>query len=308
MPATNPTVYATAPAYAPHTQAAIDKMLADSQAIAEQAGCRLVVSDLMQRIAPRGQWWPEVERQNDFLQAIEHDFIACYRGGYGCTHLINTVLHAPVPDCEARSGGGGGPRLIGFSDVTVLHACFHQRGWRNNLYGPIREAAKHPRWGKSIRQWLEQTPMHLHAQCLSDTSSLAFEAEGSLFAACASVLAGLCGTPAQPDLAGHVLALEDTDERPYRWDRYLTQLHLSGTLDGVAAVLIGSERYKRPAKSGEPALIDILDGWQSKLGTPIFRGLPFGHIDDPVAMPQGWHCQLKLNNAEQVEVCLSPRD
>jgi|GEM_PF-958622 len=315
MPALAPSIYATAPAYAPHTQAAIDKMLADSQALAKQADCRLIVSGLMQRIAPRGQWWPETERQNDFLQAIKHDIIACYRGGYGCTHLIDTVLNAATSTSGSKDGDkNGGPKLIGFSDVTVLHACFHKRGWHNNLYGPIREAAKHPRWGQSVKHWLEQTPMHLQADRISDTSpTLASGSSsppfggGRLFAGCASVLAGLCGTPAQPDLANHVLALEDTDERPYRWDRYLTQLHLSGALRGVQAVLIGSDNYRRPPRSGEPELADIFKAWEAKLGITFATGLPFGHINDPVALPQGWHCQLKITDAEQVvEVCLSP--
>ena len=58
-------------------------------------------------------------------------------------------------------------------------------------------------------------------------------ASGPLLGGSLTVLSHLCGTPWQPCFAGAVLFLEDVGERPYRIDRMLTQLRLSGAMDRV---------------------------------------------------------------------------
>ena len=89
-------------------------------------------------------------------------------------------------------------------------------------------------------------------------------AGGPLLGGCLSLLTATLGTPYFPDLAGAVLFWEDVNEPPYRIDRMLTHLALSGNLDTIGGMIVGhleaSETVGTPAGDaagarGEPAAL-----------------------------------------------------
>ena len=54
------------------------------------------------------------------------------------------------------------------------------------------------------------------------------------------MLSALCGTRWQLDATGSILLLEEINEPPYKVDRMIHQLKMSGVLDGVVGVALGS--------------------------------------------------------------------
>jgi muramoyltetrapeptide carboxypeptidase len=98
------------------------------------------------------------------------------------------------------------------------------------------------------------------------------------------LLAHLCGTPFLPPLDGSILFLEDVAEKPYRLDRYLTQLRLCGALDRVRAVCVG--QLTGCDAPGESAA-DTVRALVRALGVPAIEGLPAGHEDDNRALLLG---------------------
>ena len=56
-----------------------------------------------------------------------------------------------------------------------------------------------------------------------------------------------------PDLAGHMLCIEDIDERPYAIDRMLWQLYYAGHLDKISALIGGRFLDTSPATKRGPA-------------------------------------------------------
>jgi muramoyltetrapeptide carboxypeptidase len=110
-------------------------------------------------------------------------------------------------------------------------------------------------------------------------------AEGRLFPACLSVLASVAGTPAMPDLDGCVLAIEDVRVQPFLIATNLNQLHLSGALRGVRAVLGGSFTHNEEADYLGPTPDDVLAEWGARLRVPTILRLPFGHLHDALALP-----------------------
>ena len=54
-----------------------------------------------------------------------------------------------------------------------------------------------------------------------------------------AILASMLGTPWQPDLAGHVLMLEDVGEYMYRIDRMLFQLTSNPAMRRIAGLRLG---------------------------------------------------------------------
>jgi muramoyltetrapeptide carboxypeptidase len=65
-------------------------------------------------------------------------------------------------------------------------------------------------------------------------------AEGPLVGVNLSLVASLVGTPLASSMQGAILFLENFNEEPYKVDRYLLQLRLSGALESAAGFLIGS--------------------------------------------------------------------
>jgi muramoyltetrapeptide carboxypeptidase len=86
------------------------------------------------------------------------------------------------------------------------------------------------------------------------------------------------GTPYAFDPpVGHILFLDEVAERPYRIDRMLTQLRLSGLLSRASAVVFGElPRCDEPAESG-PAIKDVVADLLADFGGPVLFGLPSGH-------------------------------
>ena len=78
-----------------------------------------------------------------------------------------------------------------------------------------------------------------------------------------------------------MLFLDDVAERPYRLDRMLTQLRLSGILGRASAIVFNAlPRCDEPG--GSPTARDtvrlVLDGFPG----PMLYGLRSGHTDGPV--------------------------
>lgn len=214
----------------------------------------------------------DVSRSADLAAALddpEARALLAARGGYGATRLL--------PDLSPERVRAAGKWLVGFSDVTALHALWARAGVAS-IHGPV--VCSLPRASEVVRDaWFAllegETPPPLR-----DLSVVrAGRAAGRLFAGNLTVLAALVGTPYFPPLDGTVLALEDIGERPYRLDRALTCLLQAGMLAGVRAIVLGQFTDCDPGPDGT-SVHDVLAERLRLLGIPIVASAPFGHVDD----------------------------
>jgi muramoyltetrapeptide carboxypeptidase len=119
------------------------------------------------------------------------------------------------------------------------------------------------------------------------------DAQGRLLGGTLTQLAAAAGTPyALAPWDDTILLLEDVAERPYRLDRMLVQLRLSGALDHVRGIVLGAfPRCDEPggAPTARGALADALADFPG----PIVFGFPTGHVDGPaMTMPLGVRARL----------------
>jgi muramoyltetrapeptide carboxypeptidase len=112
---------------------------------------------------------------------------------------------------------------------------------------------------------------------------------GPLLGGSLTLLAHLCGTPWRTSFRGAILFLEDVAEPPYKLDRYLTQLELSGALDGVAAVAVGQ---LTGCDGGDGEAAATVRRLVAALGVPAIEGVPAGHEDRNLALPLGARATL----------------
>lgn len=273
-------LYVTVPSYAITDPADRAERMRLAQNWATECGWEVVESPLMRRYQAAGTWVPLELRAADMREALQHEVIWTAHGGYSAVELIPALLAADAPAFP--------PLLLGYSDITVLHACWEKRGWHKRIYGTLASSLADSRRGESLRTLLRGEGY----ACTSEGEVAGIvlrpgRAVAPVFAACLVVLAGLSGTGAMPSLQNTILAIEDIDERPYAVDFALHQLYLSGALDGVAGLLCGSFHHTPHNDYGGPTVLEVLKTWAERLQVPCVARLPFGHMDDPMVVACG---------------------
>lgn len=273
-----PTLYVACPAYAMRGPLDRQNHLDQAAWLAQEMGWTMVPSPLMTRYLGPGAWLPVAERAADLHRALAHDVVWASRGGYGSIELVETVL-------KARQRRG--PVLIGYSDITALHAAFAVRGWQQRIYGSLPAPSRRGgRAGTSLVAGLRGKVITCSAT--QDAAARVLRpgrARGRLFPACLSVLASVVGTPAMPDLRGCVLAIEDIKVQPFLMATHLNQLHLGGALHGIRGLLGGTFTHSDDADYLGPTPDEVLAQWGARLRVPTIARLPFGHMDDGMGLP-----------------------
>ena len=187
--------------------------------------------------------------------------------------------------------------IIGYSDITALHAAVQGRCGLVTYHGPhSREALTDFSRDSLRRAVVEQTDSCGVAPEAREINSGV--AEGRLAGGNLAILAALCGTPFAPDLSEGIVLLEDIDEPVYRIDRMLQQLKLAGALNGCRAIVFG-QCVKCPddAGGGGRPFDEVLGEIAQSLGVPCLAGIPVGHIAEQWTIPLG--AMAKLDTSER---------
>src|SRR4030081_2184256 len=212
------------------------------------------------------------DRLNDINRALRDpkiDAIWILRGGYGMMRIL------PGIDYDALSRA---PKaIIGYSDVTALHAAVQRKCRLISYHGPTaREVLTDFSRDSFQRAVISQTDSCGAAPNAREINAGA--AEGRLVGGNLSLLSSLCGTPYMPDLTDGILILEDINEPVYRIDRMLQQLRLSGVLGACKAIAFGECVQCPEDAGGGRGFDDVLGEIAHALGVPCLAGIPVGHI------------------------------
>jgi len=227
------------------------------------------------------------QRARDINSAIADDSIHalwCVRGGYGAMRILDALDYEGMLRTPKT--------LIGYSDVTALHAAFGKRSNLVTFHGPTARQNIPPFAFESLNNAVAKgvEPCGEMAQAKTIRGG---KAKGRLVGGNLALLTALAGTPYAPDYTGAILVIEDVNEAHYRIDRMLTTLHLSGALSGLAALVFG--RFTDiPKEFGDEewSLDRVLADAARRAGVPCVTNAPFGHIDDQWTLPIGAMAEL----------------
>jgi muramoyltetrapeptide carboxypeptidase len=210
--------------------------------------------------------------------------LVAVRGGYGSVHLL-PLLDETVFDGPAKA-------FVGYSDNTSLLSWLTLQRGIVSFHGPMIERRLSRGEAGYDRDTFRRVLCRAEAAGEIAHSSLetlrAGEASGMLVGGTITQLAASLGTPfAFTPPPGCVLFLEDVGERPYRMDRLVTQLKLSGVIGRAAAVVFGELRgCDEPG--GTPAIRDVVADLLADFDGPVLYGLPSGHTSGPtLTLPFG---------------------
>ncbi len=240
----------------------------------------------------------DLDRASDINQMFadpEVQAIFCTRGGYGTPRLLDMINY----DLIRKN-----PKIfVGYSDITALQLAIYAKTGVVTFSGPMAAVEM----GKGIEPFTEEhfwsmmsgsaPAMELNGRDNSLKCLKSGRAEGRLLGGCLSLICSLMGTPYLPDFTDAILLSEEIGEEPYRIDRYLTQLKLSGILNQVNGIILGQFVDCAPESDAPSLTIEqIIQDLTTDINIPILAGIPYGHIDVKYTMPIGVPILLDSDN------------
>ena len=245
---------------------------------------------------------PAERRAEAFRRAWADPAIAAVvaaRGGYGSVQLL--PLLDPLMIIETPKA------FIGYSDTTSILAWLTLSCRITAFHGPMVEgrfahgAAGYDRdtFTRCLCRTEPAGPI-VHPQVVALHGG---EAAGMLVGGTLTQIVASLGTPYAFDPPREcVLFLEDVGERPYRIDRMLTQLRLSGILARASALVFG-EMTRCEEPGGDPAVRDVVASLIRDFPGPVLFGLPSGHTDGAtLTLPLGVRARVLAGAAPAVVI------
>jgi muramoyltetrapeptide carboxypeptidase len=213
------------------------------------------------------------------------DAIWCVRGGYGAMRILSNIDYAAL---RRRPKA-----ILGFSDVTAVHAAIATRCEVVSFHGPTARAELTAFSRSSLERALAGDDP---CGTASDATTLrGGRARGRLVGGNLALLSALAGTPYEPNYHDAILVLEDVNEAVYRIDRMLTHLRLAGRLGQCRAVVFGqfTDVPSAPANGVSVRTVDdVLRELIDLIGIPAIADAPVGHVADQWTIPLGAMAEL----------------
>jgi len=221
--------------------------------------------------------------------------ILCARGGYGASRIIGAMNFKHFNEQPKW--------VIGFSDITVLHAAILKENCMS-IHGPMAAAFAKGEAGEPYIQSLKQVlegkktkyTIPTHAMNIMGT------AKAELVGGNLCILAHLIGSKNELETSGKILFLEDVGEYHYNIDRLMIQCKNAGMFDHLAGLVIGGfTDLKDPSSDFGASAYDIIKEHTSAFTYPICFDFPVSHSLPNYAIKQGQQYSLEIS---ETVVCL----
>ncbi|MGZ5286813.1 MAG: S66 peptidase family protein, partial [Flavisolibacter sp.] len=225
------------------------------------------------------------ERLNDLQQMLDDRkvrAILCARGGYGMSRIIDRLNFKKFRKSPKW--------IIGFSDITVLHAHLFAQYKIASLHAPMAAAFND---GEEDNVYIQSLCKALEGEkgkysCEPQNQNRKGSAEGLLVGGNLALLVHLIGTKSDINTKDKILFLEDVGEYLYNIDRMMLQLKRSGKLDKLAGLVIG--RFTDNKDTERPfgkEVYEIIHEHIKEYQYPVCFQFPVSHDKENYALKVG---------------------
>jgi muramoyltetrapeptide carboxypeptidase len=217
--------------------------------------------------------------------------IVCARGGYGSIRMVGKLNFEKFIKAPKW--------LVGYSDITVLHATLQQCLGIESIHGAMPRVVppKQPDMVSfdSLRAMLfgEVSEYNLQPHRLNRTG----HGTGILVGGNLSVLYSIAGTKYDPELQGKILFIEDLNEYLYHIDRMMMNLKVRGKLSALKGIVVGHMTDMKGSASGfhKPAY-KIIEEAVAEYHYPVLYNFPAGHDHPNLSLPLGREVTLSVSD------------
>jgi len=242
------------------------------------------------------------ERIFDLQQALDDPdskAVVMSRGGYGLAQIIDQINFEKFVKLPKW--------LIGFSDISILHAAVNKLGI----------ASIHGIMAKHLAELLSTSEAVVHLREILfgrlpvyHLPSHPLDRQGKITAKLLggnlSVLMGLRGTSFDLPFEDAVLFVEDTGEKPYQVDRMIQNLRIGGIFEKISGLIVGQfTDYE-----ADPLMMQTIEEMFAEAvknySYPVCFNFPAGHIDYNLPLLLGENVTLEVS-AENVLVDFNSR-
>jgi len=214
--------------------------------------------------------------------------VLCARGGYGLSRIINQLQF---------SGFNQSPKwVIGFSDITVLHAAIQKQNTMS-IHGPMAAAFSKGEEGAPFIASLKNCLVGESQMIQANTHSLNTpgSATAPLIGGNLCMMAHLIGSSISLDTKGKILFIEEVGEAHYNIDRMMIQCKNAGLFEGLAGVVVGGfTELKDKADQFGATAYEIIKGHLLHQPYPICFDFPISHALQNYAVKEGGMYQLEV--------------
>lgn len=225
--------------------------------------------------------------KNAFLDP-ETRAILCSRGGYGAVHLLERLSAIPLKQDPKW--------LIGFSDISALHALMVSKGIAS-IHAPMAKHLAQENGTDSnsyqlfeiLRGWRPKYQWDSHPLNRCGNTS------GKLIGGNLAVLQALINTPYDVFKKGIILFIEDIGEPIYKVQRMLYQLRLSGILQSLKGLIVGQFTNYHP-DANFPDMETMISEIIAPYNYPVAFNAPIGHVNNNTPLIIGSEITFSVTN------------
>lgn len=232
------------------------------------------------------------ERLEDLQQMMDDldvKAILCGRGGYGLSRMIDHINFKRFIKHPKW--------IIGFSDITVLHAHIIQHYKIATLHAPMAAAFNDAQYKNKYVQSLKNALLGKPAEysCKANKLNSEGECEGRLVGGNLALVAHLIGSSSSFSTKNKILFLEDVGEYVYNVDRMMIQLKRSGMFDKLAGCIIGcfTDMKDTTTPFGQD-VYDVIKFHLKDSDYPVCFQFPVSHEKENYALKVGVKYQLSV--------------
>lgn len=234
------------------------------------------------------------ERIADLQQMLDDDSmkaILCARGGYGLSRMID--------DLNFKKFKRSPKWIIGFSDITVLHAHIHQQYNIATLHAPMAGAFNDGQYKNKYVQSLKDalTGKPADYKMRGNKLNRQGECEGKLIGGNLAMIAHLVGSKSSYRAKNAILFLEDVGEYLYNIDRMMIQIKRAGMLDKLSGLIFGGFTDLKDTTIPFGATIhEILKYHVKDYDYPVCYDFPVSHEKENYALKVGVQHRLTITS------------
>lgn len=237
------------------------------------------------------------QRISDLQEAIDNreiKAILCSRGGYGLMQIVDFV---DFTEFEIN------PKwIIGYSDVTVLHA----------VASNLDVVSLHSHMARQLTEQPTDSPILKNLQNIlfgelptytipSHPLNRNGKVKGQVIGGNLSILYALRGTHFDMDGYRKILLIEDIGEEPYHIDRMMHNLKMGGILENIEGLIVGQfTNYEEDPLMGKTVYELIADA-VAEYDYPVCFNFPVGHVDNNVPLLIGAEAKFVVGDEVVLE-------